>query len=1159
MEFEDGLPDDLCIAALETVESMQLTDPILESFHSMGDLSDVDWDSIPSSLESHSRGVNILEPANGLIIEENIASKVAISLPPCQTETNDHVMNEPSSSKSFAPFHEFDEQAGLHWIYPIDYPVREYQLNIVQKALFHNTLVTLPTGMGKTFIAAVVMYNFYRWFPKGKVLFMAPTRPLVAQQIEACQKIVDIPAEDIIELTGSNAPEERRNSWREKRMFFLTPQVLVNDLHRDSCCANQIVCVVLDEAHRALGEHAYCIAIRSLNEVHQQFRVLALSATPGSDGEAARQVIQNLHIAHLEIRTDESLDLRDYIHEKRTEVICIPLGEELTNIRDRFIDLLKKYIHRLCHAKVLFESDIEKITQGVLLRARDLFRSSSVFANASARHSTIEGDFAVSISLCHALHLLYQHGARSFLQALKNILDDAQHANRISRSKTELIQNPEFLALIDFVETRFRDPSFRSHEKLHRLEQIIMEYFHESNCNRYEDDDRRVMIFSQYRNSVSEIVDMLSQHKEVRVASFIGQSSTGRSKGFSQKKQLEVIQRFREGHYNTLVATSIGEEGLDIGEIDLILCFDAQFSVVRTLQRIGRTGRQREGRIIMLLTEGKEEQIYRKSQVAHKSVQRSMISEVTRAVLSRESPRMIPSNCHPVLRKVTMSTMTRGTKSTSGVDRRQNSSQFAFDRFRLIHLSRSPCPGPYLSWNETLEWKRRYKLNPDDTLPELRLNAWIEHQVMPSAIYQIPHSKRTLQFIELLSRTYTSFAKKRILEKGPSIHEKAISNERQVGFVWNTSRPTRPTYGTLGKEPLSEPVLSDTFLWTDDGSSSIIENPKMFAENPCLFSPDGLEELEGPYSIRQKGTLSRGCLSSEIDCSIKMGLRQNENLSGHMTNRGIVDGSNETSFPKTLNHCIDGVSVSCGTDEGQTRKDLSKGSNFSGPESFQVSVCQLPSSLVSIDQEGVNTLRIVSRRRKTALVVTSQEEPCPLSSSLAPDRQLPHPVDGYTSSSDDVDGLTRRNLMKRRKRTVIVTPDLVVVKRGPKNRFIDDEVSLDNDGKRYTSSDDEVLNEITSSLSGFVVPDDVMTTPSNLTGIDSKSSPIDMTSFYQQSLLSPSNMFFHSKLHRIGNRFKMVFGAKTPSSLTSDDPVLDDEGSHVNYEISTSTSIDEDH
>ncbi|CAN8031593.1 unnamed protein product, partial [Ixodes persulcatus] len=116
----------------------------------------------------------------------------------------------------------FDVVAGQTWIYPTNYPVRDYQFNIVQSCLFKNTMVILPTGLGKTFIAAVVMYNFYRWYPTGKIVFTAPTKPLVAQQIEACYKIMGIPLEDTLEMTGNVPAPRRATAWREKRVFFLT-------------------------------------------------------------------------------------------------------------------------------------------------------------------------------------------------------------------------------------------------------------------------------------------------------------------------------------------------------------------------------------------------------------------------------------------------------------------------------------------------------------------------------------------------------------------------------------------------------------------------------------------------------------------------------------------------------------------------------------------------------------------------------------------------------------------------------------------------------------------------------------------------------------------------------------------------------------------------
>lgn len=123
---------------------------------------------------------------------------------PAGTESTD-VPFTPSSGQTYPDLPGFDSSSAKVWIYPTNYPIREYQLKISEAALYQNTLVCLPTGLGKTFIASVVMYNFYRWYPSGKIVFMAPTKPLVAQQIEACYKVMGIPQAHMAELTGNKS------------------------------------------------------------------------------------------------------------------------------------------------------------------------------------------------------------------------------------------------------------------------------------------------------------------------------------------------------------------------------------------------------------------------------------------------------------------------------------------------------------------------------------------------------------------------------------------------------------------------------------------------------------------------------------------------------------------------------------------------------------------------------------------------------------------------------------------------------------------------------------------------------------------------------------------------------------------------------------------
>lgn len=428
---------------------------------------------------------------------------------------------------------QIDHEAAQTWHFPTNKSERTYQFEIVKRCLHENCLVTLPTGLGKTFIAAVVMYNYYRWYPNGKTVFLAPTRPLVSQQIEAVQELVEIAEDDLAELTGNIIPSVRESCWKHKRAFFMTPQILHNDLLTGSCPAKDIVLIVIDEAHKASGKHAYCEVIRQLYQVNPEFRILALTATPAISKSSIQTLLDNLQISHIEFRTENSSDVQPYVFQRISRNFIVDDDHNLSRVKDIFIEkIMKRYWEKLTSFNAI-NLEIMELSSYKLMLARDTCR---MRMQGSSYMGAIEGYFAILMSLCHLEEILSLHGIIPFFNSLKGI-DDQSSDFKYSRVrlKTELENNPSYHELINLVKELQNQPNFVSHPKIVHTENIILENFKESPLT-------KAIIFSQYRESVFELVRRLNRHAPViKAMSFIGQSSTGSgSNSFTQKQQLQV-------------------------------------------------------------------------------------------------------------------------------------------------------------------------------------------------------------------------------------------------------------------------------------------------------------------------------------------------------------------------------------------------------------------------------------------------------------------------------------------------------------------------------------------------------------------------------------------------------------------------------------------
>ncbi|XP_055906206.1 Fanconi anemia group M protein [Eupeodes corollae] len=573
---------------------------------------------------------------------------------------NDELNLNTCSLRTDEKYKGFNNNVAENWIYPLNMPERAYQYNIVQKALFHNTLVVLPTGLGKTFIAAVVMYNMYRWYPSGKVLFMAPTRPLVAQQIDACCKIMGIPKSDCVEITGKLNKASRAELWQSKRCFFATPQSVQSDIldAELNFPFQAIKLIVVDEAHKARGRYAYTEVVRYIWSKNKFFRVLALSATPGRRKEDVEEVIRNLFISNLEVRTEDCVDVVSYVHKRQLKVVVVDLGTKLSRIRDELLEIADPHIRNLIENR-LISGRPGSISRNWLVMEHKRFREMTQ-NNGVPYQKELNSDFNICISVYHAIELLERHGLRVFL----NNFDESQD----NGPKFVVILRPDLRRLVQRVRDEAGPNPFEfsdqcmvdgqiapippnidfGHPKFEIAREHVLAHF-ESN------KEGRVIIFCEYRESVMLMHRLLLQHRPlIRPRLFVGQGGSGSIRAVTQKQQISVMNDFKSGKSNALIATSVAEEGIDVGEVDLIVCFDINTSnPTRFIQRIGRTGRKKEGKVLLLATEGKEHSIL-KDVLSERNRLNKSISRGGQfnSAFYNYAPRMVPTEFNPKCLKV---------------------------------------------------------------------------------------------------------------------------------------------------------------------------------------------------------------------------------------------------------------------------------------------------------------------------------------------------------------------------------------------------------------------------------------------------------------------------------------------------------------------------
>jgi len=482
-------------------------------------------------------------------------------------------------------------------IRPRTVELRNYQQNITKSCLKGNTLVILPTGLGKTVIALLVVAERLLSLPNSRNLVVAPTKPLLLQHFEYFRSALNLDEGDFAIWTGEVPPEKR--GLGSARIVFATPQVLQNDIVSGKLSLKEFGLLVVDEAHRTVGNYAYVFLVERYSAQAQNPLVIGLTASPGSEESRIEEVAKNIRASFIEARSDKSDDVKPYVQSVRYEFLPAQLPEPLRGARELLEDYLKE------RADGISKTGLARLKHPITYRNISALLSDvrgSIAAGGAARDAgafQVLKELASARRVVLALERLDTEGVDSFLSFMDGQI---RQSTRIGApiSLKRLFVDKKIKDAIELC--RLVKRTGMPNPKLEMLRKAV--------ASSLSGGARRVVVFASYRDSAKMILDALKGMPSVNPVRLVGQADRLGDEGMSQREQAEMLASFREGEHNVLVATQVGEEGLDISSSDVVVFYDNTPSAIRYIQRVGRTGRRAPGKAFIIYYEGTRDEAY---------------------------------------------------------------------------------------------------------------------------------------------------------------------------------------------------------------------------------------------------------------------------------------------------------------------------------------------------------------------------------------------------------------------------------------------------------------------------------------------------------------------------------------------------------------------
>lgn len=468
-----------------------------------------------------------------------------------------------------------------------------------------NTMIVAPTALGKTIVAVLVASDRLEKVKHSKILVLSPSKPLAIQHENSFREFLKVPCTSI---TGAVKTNERVKRWEESQVISATPQTIESDLLNGRYNLDDVSLIVFDECHHGVGSYSYVyLASRYVKESNYNL-ILGLTASPGSDKEKIKEVCQNLYIQNVVVKSEEDPDVKPYFNPVEIDWVRIKMSKELNNIKELVNKSLKLRLKALKNMKIINTISVTK---------RDILKAHGRVQNTIARAVNPKKECFKAISLLSAV-INIQHSLE--LIETQGVVTFNKYVARLRKKKTKaaksLMMDNNFGKAVTLA--RNAEKQGLEHPKLNHLVKILKKELFDNGqtklqSERFSDNQNnknsKIMVFTQYRDTLEMIHERLEK-EGIKSAKFFGQATKDGQKGLSQKKQKEIIKLFKKGEYDVLISTSVAEEGIDIPAVDLVILYEPVPSEVRMIQRRGRTGRKRTGKVKVLITEQTRDEGY---------------------------------------------------------------------------------------------------------------------------------------------------------------------------------------------------------------------------------------------------------------------------------------------------------------------------------------------------------------------------------------------------------------------------------------------------------------------------------------------------------------------------------------------------------------------